>query len=178
MAQQTSGKLTLPFMILAFLGVVAFLYWLSVVSEPTELLIAEEEEEPAMEFGLGTFQERIGELEGERVRLDEVTVASRITVEAFFIQLPDGTPYLVRMLPRLVAGGVTVVEGDVLEVTGRVHAMADSVLDDWEQSGALRDPVARDMAEVSESFLEVDRVEFRTGPDDPEDPDQDPPAED
>lgn len=159
MAQPASGRLTPVLMIAAFLAVAGFLYWLTLVSEPTEIAVAQEEEDTALELGLETFQIRAEDIQGERVRLEEIEVGSMVGDGVFLFLLPEGTTYLVRFTPA-VANNTRVVPQDRLTVTGTVLAMSDSVLDAWEAEGTLQDPAARGMVEVFVTFLEADRAEI------------------
>lgn len=160
MAQQTSEKLRLPLMILAALSVAGFVWWLSVYTEPTQFAVAQEETEreevrdAAAPMSLEAFEERFAELADARVRLSGVEVATSIGPMAFLIALPEGTPYVVRVMPTVE--DPFFVAGDRLNVTGTVRAMGPEVLDAWEAEGVITDPAARDIAGFGATFLEAE----------------------
>lgn len=158
MAQASSGKLSLPLMIVAFLTVAGFVYWLSVTAQPTEIPVAEEEE-PALELSLTVFQTRADEVVGQRVRLPEVDVAATLGMQAFWFEFPDGNIYLTRIGPVLVQDGVQVEDGDRLRITGEVQAMTEDVLDGWVNQGVIPSD-ARDMAAFAQTFIEADELRF------------------
>jgi hypothetical protein len=158
MAQASSGKLSLPLMIVAFLSVAGFVYWLSVTAQPTEVPVAEEEE-PALELSLEVFQSRSGEVVGERVRIPPVVVAAPLGLQAFWFEFPDGNIYLTRIGPELVQSGLQVEEGDRVRITGEVREMNDEVLDSWVNQGVIPSD-ARDMAGFAQTFIEADELQI------------------
>jgi hypothetical protein len=162
MAQQTSEKLRLPLMILAALSMAGFVWWLSVFTEPTQFAIAQEEAEevddaPLLE--LDTFQQIFHDMEGQRVRLEGVEVATMIGPHAFLTSLPDGTPLVVRVMPG--GADAPIAGNDVLDVSGTVRAMSDAVLDAWEAEGVITDPTAREIAGFGSHFYEATRLRHR-----------------
>jgi hypothetical protein len=163
MAQQTSEKLRFPLMILAALSIAGFIWWLAVFTEPTQMAIAQEDateevdDSPFLE--LDTFQQIFQDMEGQRVRLEGVEVATMIGPQAFLTSLPDGTPLVVRIMPG--GAGAPIAAEDVLDVSGTVRAMSDQVLDAWEAEGVITDPTAREIAGFGSHFYEADRLRHR-----------------
>ncbi|TVP44288.1 MAG: hypothetical protein EA350_11960 [Gemmatimonadales bacterium] len=169
MAQQTSEKLRFPLMILAALSIAGFVWWLSVFTEPTQFAVAQEENaeeaNAAPSLALGTFEQRAGEMVGSRVRLEGMEVATSIGPRAFLTSLPEGTPYVVRLMPA--AGDLLVTGGEVMDLVGTVRAMSDDVLDAWEAEGVITDPTARDIAGFGATFLEAEAVTLRAATETP-----------
>lgn len=169
MAQQTSEKLRFPLMILAALSIAGFVWWLSVFTEPTQFAVAQEEsaEEadatPTLE--LGTFEQRASDMVGSRLRLRGIEVATSLGPRAFLTSLPEGTPYVVRLMPAV--GDLNVTGGDVMDITGTVRTMSSDVLDAWEAEGVITDPTARDIAGFGATFLEAEAVTLRPATDTP-----------
>jgi hypothetical protein len=95
---------------------------------------------------------------GQRVRLEEAPVQARLGEHAFWMELPGGVPYLVRMTPELVERAMVVNQGDKVNITGQVHQMTDSVIADWEANGVLQTEGERMQAEFATTFLEASRV--------------------
>ncbi|HKJ93384.1 MAG TPA: hypothetical protein VJ957_09450, partial [Longimicrobiales bacterium] len=58
----------------------------------------------------------------------------------------------------LAADGVTMESGTRYNVSGRVVTMSDSVLDAWQQSGAIQNEGERMQAEFATAFLEASTV--------------------
>jgi hypothetical protein len=158
MAQQTSEKLRLPLMILAAFSIAGFVWWLSVFTEPTQFAIAQEDsaemadDTPAI--ALAVFEQRAAEMDGSRVRLEGLEVATSIGPMAFLTSLPEGTPYVVRIMPSV--DNPTVGSGDRFNVVGTVRTMSPEVLDAWEAEGVITDPTAREIAGFGVTFLEAE----------------------
>jgi hypothetical protein len=160
MAQQPSGKLQLPLMILAFASVAGFVWWLSANTQPTQFAVATEtssEVDVTPTLSLEAFGTMVGEMEGRAVTLEGVSVASVMSAQTFWFELENGTPYLVRMLPDVTLDRPLAV-GDRVTIIGTVTGMSGEILDRWEADGVISDPVARQMAEFAMSFLEVRTV--------------------
>ncbi|MBI4539282.1 MAG: hypothetical protein HY704_07235 [Gemmatimonadetes bacterium] len=165
-----AGRLTVPLGIVAVASVGAFLYWLYVTAQPTTVAVVQEEvptdtaftSVPATDFAL--FATGPQNYVGMRVRFDSIKVASRLGTQAFWTQLPNETPFLVRLDSALVASGIAVASGEVLRLVGTVHKMTDSVLDDWEARQVLADDMQRAEAEFATTFIQADRAEVKGNP--------------
>jgi hypothetical protein len=168
MAQQTSEKLRFPLMILAALSIAGFVWWLSVFTEPTQFAVAQEEAvedagaAPTLE--LSTFEQRADDMAGSRLRLQGVEVATSIGPRAFLTSLPEGKPYVIRLMPA--AGDLNLMGGEIVDVTGTVRAMSNEVLDAWEAEGVITDPTAREIASFGITFIEAEAVTRRPATDD------------
>lgn len=152
-------------MIVAFVLIGGFLYWLNISAEPTSVAIDEspdttQEDATIPTVALGTFSQDPTRYEGERVRLRDIDVASTLGSQAFWFQLSNENPYLVKIDSALVVMGTSVASGDVVRrLEGRVHAMSDSVLDAWEAEGAFTDETNRLEAEYATSFIQASVVD-------------------
>jgi hypothetical protein len=115
---------------------------------------SETEEAPVMT--METFQQGFTGMDGQAVRLEGVNVATMIGPQAFLTALPDGAPFVIRMMPGAAQGPVA--GSDVLDLTGTVRTMSDAVLDAWEAQGVIDDPTAREIAGFGSHFLEATRI--------------------
>jgi len=151
-------------MIIAFLMVAGLMAWLAVTGQKSTVAVVEEEDPaaaaPATPITLDELANNASGLSGRNVSLAGIQVASRMGAQAFWIQLPNQNPYLIKLGPELVAGGVAVQSGEVVDVSGRIVAMTDSVLAAWQQSGAIADESQRMEAEfvLGQTFLEAREV--------------------
>jgi hypothetical protein len=164
MAQQNRSKLSLPLAILAVVAMGGFFYALFVFSEPTQVTIAEEEgEEQALLLGMAAFENQVDNLmaDEQRVQIDGVSVAAVTAPSLFWFNLPDGSPYLVRMEVELMEAGVTIEQGDVVNLTGRVREMNEQVLNQWMGIGVLPDEGARGMAGTVDSYFLADDIQMQ-----------------
>ena len=100
------------------------------------------------------------------IELRGLLVSGLVGSEAFFLTVPNQpNPYLTRMLPEAVAGGVVVESGATVSVTGMVHAMSnpDSVADSWVASGSIGEG-DRILVLFAESYFEAEKVTVTAQP--------------
>ncbi len=155
-------SMALPLMILSFVAIGGFLFWLSRTAEPTSVAVVEEGGSSTaaaaggMLVGWNDFGANPGSYEGQMITLRPVRVASLLGHGAFWTQLPNETPFLIKLGDALIADGLVVASGDVGELTGTVHTMSDSVLNAWQDGGVFTEDVQRIEAEFASSFLEAE----------------------
>lgn len=158
-AQAGAVNRGVPLMLLSFLAIAGFLYWLSVRAVPTEVAVAEPEEESmANEVALAEFSAATESYVGQEVSLRGIPVTTLLGAHAFWTNLADvqNTPYLIHLSSDLLADSVTAVAGATVDVMGTVLAMSDSVLDAWEAAGAFTNgETDRFQAEFAENFMEI-----------------------
>lgn len=155
-------SMALPLMILSFVAIGGFMFWLSRSAEPTQVAVVEEggtqpsESGAGMLVGWNEFGANPQSYEGQTITLRLVRVASLLGRGAFWTQLPNETPFLIKLGDTLIADGMVVASGDVGELTGTVHTMSDSVLNAWGEAGVFTDDVQKIEAEFATSFLEAE----------------------
>jgi hypothetical protein len=151
-------------MILAFLGVIGFLYWLNVTAEPIQVTVVEEAEEPGGSgasaiLNVSDFLASAGEYEGQVIEVTGARVSSRLGPQAFWIG-PDDNPFLVKMGSDMVAAGAEILVSQTVNLVGMVHVMTDSAHAAWDAQGAFPsegDKVVAQFA-VGSPFLEVSEI--------------------
>ena len=157
MAGPKRGAFNLISMVLAFGAIGGFLYWLTITAVPTEIAVAVEEE-TAQAVSLTAFGQNPTMYADNLIAVDGIEVESLLASRAFFVALPDGSPYPIRLDPSLGVGQVA--PGDQGRVTGTVHMMTDSVLDQWAQEAIFADDEQREAAGASGSFLLATEVDL------------------
>lgn len=157
-------------MVAAIVLMAAFMAWLAVTGEPSSLAVVEETGESAglesSSVSLDEFEANVAQYVGQILSLTGLNVAGRVGDQAFWVELPSGTPYLVKMSDELVAEAFSVQSGDAVNLLGRVHQMTDSVVAAWEASGAIQDEVQKAEVQYATTFLEASRARVQGG--DPE----------
>lgn len=157
-----ADSMALPLMILSFVLIGGFMFWLSRTAEPTSVAVMEDGDSDAPTGAGGTL---VGWSEfgvdpqsyaGQTITLRPVSVASLLGQGAFWTQLPNETPFLIKLGETLIAEGLVIAPGDAGELTGMVHTMSDSVLNAWQEAGVFTEEVQRIEAEFATSFLEAD----------------------
>lgn len=97
---------------------------------------------------------------GQNIELTSVAVSDVLGSQMFWIELPGGSPYLVKLDSAMVAGGRALPQaGSKVRVIGRVMEKTPDVLDSWEASGALQTADQRMLAEFGATFIDARRVE-------------------
>ncbi|MEX2465540.1 MAG: hypothetical protein WD995_01435 [Gemmatimonadota bacterium] len=151
-------------MILAFAVIGGFLYWLNgQASEEIAMrqayadsVAAAEEAEAnrAPVIQADRIQMDASPYEGDEIRLEEVPVASTIGSQGYWLEMPNGNPFLVSVSPAVEVEGGDIEPGDMVSLTGRVMAVNDSVLTSWTDAGTIGDG-DRLAAEFATHFIEV-----------------------
>ena len=159
MAHATRGRFNFVAMLLAFSAMGGFLCWLSITAEPTERPVASEEE-TAQAVSLAAFAQNPAIYEGDLIVVDGVEVQSLLGSQAFFVALPDDSPYPVRLASSMGTPGTQVAPNAMGRVTGTVHMMTDSVLDAWAAEALFADDAQREAAAASSTFLLAQEVEL------------------
>lgn len=157
-----AGQFNWLWMIISVLAVGGFMAWLAANSEPGSAMQVVEDEDQLAEGGMAVTLADLAvgtdALMGQLIRIEDVRVASRLGGQAFWTTLPNNTPFLIRLNADVVGGGFAVQSGDVVTVTGRLNAMSDSVLAEWQQAGVLTDEGQRMEAEFAILFVEASRA--------------------
>jgi len=158
--------MAIPLMVVSFILFGGLLWWLYQTAEPTQPPVVDESgETSSLEGGTevdpGALAVGPGQFEGQLVRLSNVTVASAVGAQAFFVDLPQ-TPFLIRMDTALVARGMTVVAGEQVDLVGMLMSMTDSIVSDWFVSGAITD-ADRPLVEFASHFIEAQQVQTSGG---------------
>ena len=159
--------LGMPLMILAFLVIVGFMYWLNVQAQ-ADRASRVIEEEPVEETSSESFGVELGEtiaigtdtdaFVGETIQGIGYEVASLLGTEGFWVNTAAGNPFLVAWSEELRASGMTVAQGDIVDVVGEMLRMEISYLDEWEAEGGI---TANDriIAEFATHFVMAQSVE-------------------
>ena len=135
------------------------MYWLAASTEPSSLAVVEEESTPeavnATTVAVDELVSGLATYVGTEVRLEGVSVVSRLGPQAFWTTTSTGMPFLIRVTPALAADGFRVDGGESVTVVGRVVMMSDSVLTAWLDEGVLLDENQKMEAEFSVGFVEA-----------------------
>lgn len=159
MAQPTKGALNTVAMILAFLAIGGFLYWLSIVSEPTAPVVPQEQE-VAQAVSLGAFAQAQVPYENVLIRVDGVEVQSLMGNDGFLMAMPDGSGYAVQLDPSLTSMGSPLEPGSQGTVTGRVQMLNDSIVAAWAADSAFASDEQREAATAPGTFLLASEVDL------------------
>lgn len=162
-SRRGAADLGIPLMVLAFIVIGLFMYYLNVRAAEERALDIVEETNTADEMEVATtiaatdLEVDAAPLEGRLIRVSGLNVASMLGTQGFWLELPNGQPFLVSMSEEVMAEGVAVTMGERATVTGIVHAVNDSALSAWEIAGTIGEG-DRLAAEFATHYLELTEV--------------------
>ena len=152
-------------MVVAFAVIGGFLFWLSgqaamerEMAVVVDTSAAEGPDESVRTVTGEEIQMDATPFEGQEIRLAAFNVASLLGTQGFWLEMPNGNPFLVSMSAEVMAEGTTVSPGSRATVVGTVHAMSDSVLTAWTSAGTIAEG-DRIVAEFATHFLQADHVQ-------------------
>lgn len=150
--------------VVAVLGVIGFFFWISSAAQPAEMVAISEGPDTTEAAAAGLTGEVVtleqiaantDTLQGRDLVLQDVEVAAAMGQQAFWVDLPNQQPFLIKMNS---AAAMPVQSGDVVDVAGQIRTMTDSVVADWTASGAISEN-QRAEALFAQSFLEARLVQ-------------------
>ncbi len=151
-------------MIVTFAVFAGFMYWLSEQSAAERALaIVVEDTVVTDEFASAVtvtgvdIQLDATPYEGRQIRLAAFNVASLLGTQGFWIEMPNGNPFLISMSAEVMAEGIGVGAGRTTTVTGTVYAMNDSTITAWTEAGTIQEG-DRIVAEFATHYLEAVQI--------------------
>lgn len=167
MANETGRSGSAPtwvFAVVAVAGILAFMIWIAMAAQPAELVAVTEagDTTPAAALTgevvtLAALANDADGMRGRSVVLEAVPVAANMGQQAFWIDLPNQQPFLIKLGGQLSAAGVSFSAGDTVDIAGSINAMSDSVVSAWLQSNAIT-PSQEAEARFATNYLEATTV--------------------
>lgn len=173
-SRRGAADLGVPLMIVAFLAIAGFLYWLNLQAKAELAQKAAIAEEIAAEEALAELRGEVVPGEalqsnadlyvGKVITVSGLSIASMLGTQGFWLELPNGNPFLVSMSEAVKAEGLALNSGAAVNVSGMMYAMNDSTLNAWSTAGSVGEG-DRLAAEFATHFLEAGQVQVaaRTG---------------
>jgi hypothetical protein len=154
----------------AIVAIAVFLGWLATRERPEPVVVQEPNApDTAADFGAGTATlidasvlEESSEargLVGQEIELRGVPVSTAMGPQLFWLQLPRGTPFLVKLDSALVARGTAVPNTGRVDLIGRVLTKDTNTIQAWTQAGVLQSDDQRAKAEFGSTYIEARRVQ-------------------
>lgn len=170
-SRRGATNLGMPLMILAFATIGGFLYWLNNQAAQdmaqrqavADSIAAAEAAEAALPpiISAERIQMDASPFENTDIRLEALPVASNLGTQGFWLEMPNGNPFLVSVGSSAEVEG-QVAAGATVDVNGRVLAIGDSVLTAWTEAGTIGDG-DRLAAEFATHFIEVVHIRVVPG---------------
>jgi hypothetical protein len=162
--ERSSGVPTWVWAAAGSLATIAFLVWISMAAQPAQIVAVTEEDTTAAAPELtgevvtpAALAADTDTLQDRDLLLQNVPVAATMGQQAFWIDLPNQTPYLIKLGEQLTAAGVTFQSGDTVDIAGRIQPMTDSVISAWLSAGAITQNQEAE-ARFATSFLQATNV--------------------
>ena len=154
-------------MLVSFVVIAGFLWWLYGQAEAeraaaaiVEDSVREEEVSTLRTVGADELRMDATAFEGEEIRVASMNVASMLGTQGFWLEVPNGNPFLVSLSPEVMAEGLSIAPGNRVTATGVVRAMSDSTLTAWTEAGTIQEG-DRVVAEFATHFMEATEVAVR-----------------
>lgn len=169
-SQRSSGGSSWLPMAVAVLAIAGFIAWLATRQPPETIAVAEpgdttEQADSDTTPATVVPPEQLVQpataqgLVGQRVEVSSVRVQDVLGAQMFWIEMPDGSPFLVQMGSTLLARGTAQpTAGSRVRVIGRVAEKTPEVVDAWIADGVITEE-QRILAEYGSTYIEAQRVE-------------------
>jgi hypothetical protein len=169
-SRRGAADMGMPLMILAFVVIGGFMFWLNAQAAEERAMRVVEEPEPEEEvmptgvqaIAPADIQMDATPFEGQEIRLESVNVASLLGTQGFWLEMPNGNPFLVSLSDALMASGITVEPGSPATVEGVMTVMNDSTLTAWTEAGTIGEG-DRIVAEFATHYIDAETVEVGAG---------------
>lgn len=154
---------TIVWAVAAVVVVALFVAWLSRTAEPsvTPLLVSGDTTEAP--GGGGTvvtaadFEPNVDSYRGQAIELQDVPVVQHMGSSIVWIELPSGSPFLVKVSDEVAANGLPSPQSRI-NVVGTVREKTDAVLQQWQDAGVLQGTGQRTQAEFGSSYIEATAI--------------------
>lgn len=155
-------------MVVGLAAIAGLLWWLSRAAVPTTTAAVEEApadsaaEASAPIVNADDFVNNETAYKDREIDLGDVTVAQIMSPEIIWVELPGGAPFLVKLTTEAMAAPRPELQARV-RIIGRVLEKTDSVLNAWEQSGAILDAGQRAQSEFGTMYIEANSIRVVSG---------------
>lgn len=155
---------TIVWAVAAVVVVAVFVAWLSMTAEPsvTPLQTADDTTDTTP-GGAGAvvtatdFEPNANNFLGQVIELRDVAVVQHMGASIVWIELPSGSPYLVKVSDEVAANGLPTPQSRV-NVIGTVREKTDAILQQWQDTGVLQSAGQRTQAEFGSSYIEATAI--------------------
>lgn len=104
------------------------------------------------------FEQNMRSYVGQVVALNGVRFSSGLSRQTFWLELPSGAPYLVKLDSAMVAAGTTPPAGGTLDIVGTVKEKDAALVAQWLQSRVLETEDQQMQAEFGTTYLEARQI--------------------
>ena len=155
---------TIVWAVAAVIVVALFVVWLSMTAEPSVTpLLAEDDTAAAGPGGAAApvtaadFEPNADSYRGQTIELQNVPVVQHMGRTIVWVELPSGSPFLVKVNDAVAANGLPTPQSRV-HVVGIVREKSSALLQQWQDSGVLENAGQRTQAEFGSSYIEATAI--------------------
>lgn len=113
---------------------------------------------PAQTVNDTVFEQNVKTYVGQVVEITKVKFSSGLSSQTFWVELPTGQPFLVKLDSALVASGATPPTGGTLHIVGTVQSKDPALVAQWMQSGVLQNDDQKIQAEFGTTYMEARQI--------------------
>jgi len=142
-----------------------FFWWVSVSSEPSQVVVSEDEaaaaraaEDEVQNVTLAELSGNPGEYLAEEVQLSSATITSVMGESAFWVDGGSG-PFLIVKAPEFtMRDGASVRTGVAVRITGHFWEQAPANIEQWRQTGFMTDAGHLAQAEFATHYIQAREI--------------------
>ena len=145
-SRRGAADLTMPLMVLAFLVMGGFMYWLygeAMAENAIQAIVEEEAAVVSADIEGATTVDPVDiqldptPYEGQVIRLADGNILSMLGTQGFWLEMPNGNPFLVSLNDELIAEGLPLAMGELATVAGMVIVMTPDLAQSWLDAGTI-----------------------------------------
>lgn len=175
MVNQAKGGSSWISVVVAVVATAAFLGWLATRERPEPVAVVEPgdtadaqaaaPDAPATVVSPDSMTNTafVRRMVGQNIELESVPVSMAMGSQFFWVDMPNGQSFLVRMDSAQVASGAQPPQSGNVHLVGTLTAKDNALLDAWRQNGILESDDHRMQAEFGSSYIQARRVEPAAG---------------
>ena len=113
---------------------------------------------PAQTVNDTVFEQNVKNYVGQVVEITSVKFSSGLSPQTFWVELPTGQPFLVKLDSALVAAGTTPPSSGMLNIVGTVQAKDAALVSQWMQTGVPQNDDQKIQAEFGTTYMEARQI--------------------
>ena len=104
------------------------------------------------------FEQNMRTYRGREIQLPAARFSAGLSPQTFWIELPTGQPFLVKLDSAMIAAGTTPPTGGTLHIVGTVQSKDPALVSQWMQSGVLQTDDQKLQAEFGTTYMEARQI--------------------
>lgn len=129
------------------------------VAEGDTTAVPSEDSGPPAEVVTDTaFEQNMRTYRGRDIQLTGVLYSAGLSPQTFWVELPTGQPFLVKLDSTLVTRRASLPTSGRLNITGAVREKDAALVSQWVQQGVLQNDDQRMQAEFGSTYIEARQV--------------------